>query len=299
MGSHDESGPTVRIDDAEPDPAKADRADADDLIESEAGSVRATEFRRRLGLLVPAAMGRKLVGAIAAGTLALGLVAGFLLGSGSGSEPTATVAVGTGPPPDGGYIPFVPDAGVLSEEGVIVYTTGPEFLGPDDLIIAGEQPVRAGFFGVDLASGLDGLCGNVQRPQPPLAPLPGLNSVSSISYALDGATLVERIGPDLDVLSASTLRGTVELARTCADTDYLTVRCDGIQTGIGDEYAVFTLVRSDPESGVIATSIVVLVRVGDQLVEIALTPDGGADVPDGPARALRIAEAAVVRMLTG
>lgn len=43
----------------------------------------------------------------------------------------------------------------------------------------------------------------------------------------------------------------------------------------------------------------VLVRVGGQLIEIALTPEGGTEVPDGPTPAMGIATAALARMLAG
>jgi len=120
-----------------------------------------------------------------------------------------------------------------------------------------------------------------------------------VSFLLAGASLTERIGPDLDVLAPSTLRGTVELARSCSATGGVTVRTDGIQTGIGDEYAVFSVDRVDPATGVARMSIVVLIRVGGRLIELTLSSAGSAEVPDGLARALAIAEAAVARIVVG
>lgn len=271
---------------------------SEDVIESEAGSARGTEIRRRLALLAPASMGRRVVAGIAAAALVLGLVAGFLVGSVYGPQPTATVGPQAVPQPDGGFIPFFPEDPLL-EEGVIVFTLGVEFLLPDDLLTVGETKVLQGPESQEVASGLDGLCGNATTPRPQPVPYPGLNRIASASFFLNGATLTERISPDLGVLAASTLRGTVELARTCANSEGLTVATDGLAVGIGDEYAVFYLSRLNPASGLVETSIVVLIRVGDRLIEISMTPDGSFDIPDGPGRALRIAEIAVTRMLAG
>lgn len=272
---------------------------SEDMIESEARSVRETEVRRRLGLLAPASMGRKLVAGIAAATLVLGLVAGFLVGSGYGRETTAMLGVRAVPQPDGGYIPFIPEYRVAEQEGVIVFILDAEFLLPDDLLGVGETKVLRGPESNEVASGLDGLCGNAPNPDPEPVPLPRVNAIASVSFVLDGATLTEQISPDLGVLAASTLRGTIELARSCANSDGLTVQTEGVVNGIGDEYATFSVSRLNAGSGLVETSIVVLVRVGGRLLEITLTPDGAVDVPDGLGRALRIAEVAVTRMLAG
>lgn len=275
-------------------------SDSEDMIESKPKSGHGTEMRRRLALLVPASMGRRLVAGIAAATLVLGLVAGFLVGSVYVPEQTAALGVDAVPGPDAGYIPIVPGDSVLAhEDGVIVFTTVSEFLTTDDLQDAGETPASAGAMSVDFTSGLDGLCGNEPSPGREPVPAPRVNPIATTSYRLSGATLTEHIGPDLGVLAASTLRGTVELVGSCGNGDGLTVQTDGIEAGIGDEYVVFTVVRSDRDPGVVETSVVVLVRVGGQLVEIALTPDGAGEVPDGFNRALRIAEVAVARMLAG
>jgi hypothetical protein len=272
-----------------------------DLLESEPASARVSEFRRRLELLVPAMVSRTLVAGIAAATLVLGLVAGFLVGNGTGTaDPQAAQ---TGAPPDGDYIPIVPEGSPLDEvQSVIVLSTAVGSLTNEDMASAGEvvSPTRSSALVV--TSGLAGLCGIVSTPD--VVPLPegpgvGYGVLGSVAFQLADATLAERIGPNLDVLAASTLRATVELVRSCSTSDDPTVTTEGIQAGIGDEYAVFTVGRPDAGSGVIATSIVALVRVGGQLVELTLSPEGRTEVTDGLARALRIAEVAVMRILAG
>jgi len=271
---------------------------SEDVIESEAPLARGTEIRRRLALLAPASMGRRVVAGIAAATLVLGLVAGFLVGSVYAPESTATLGLQAVPQPEGGFVGSFPED-PLFEEGVIVFTLEFEFLLPEDLLTVGETKVLQGPESQEVASGLDGLCGNASTPRPQPVPYPGLNRIASASFLLNGATLTERISPDLGVLAASTLRGTVELARTCASSEGLTVATDGLAVGIGDEYAVFSLSRLNPASGLVENSIVVLIRVADRLIEISMAPDGGFDIPDGLGRALRIAEVAVTRMLAG
>jgi len=277
----------------------------DDVIESESPSARTTELRRRFDLLVPATVGRKTLSGIGAAALVLGLAAGFLVGNNVGTEPTALTEptesgqAQEGPPPDGGYIPIIPDRAV--EEAVVVVAFGAGFLNPLDLEDIGEA-VLSSSYGLVEPSGLDGLCGVVSGPESapfPQGPSGEYTVFGSVSFVLAGASLTERIGPDLDVLAPSTLRGTVELAQSCSATGGVTVRTDGIQTGIGDEYAVFSVDRVDPATGVARTSIVVLIRVGGRLIELTLSSAGSAEVPDGLARALAIAEAAVARIVVG
>lgn len=282
-------------------PAVATNSSDEELIESAAPSARVTEIRRRFALLVPAAVGRKFVVGVAVAALILGLGAGFLIGNVSGDQRTGQTEVQEGPPPDGGYIPIIPEGSLQAEQRVIVLSTAAGSLTQEDLEGLGEAVLPQASALVP-TSGLDGVCGIVSTPE--IVPLPqgpgvGYGVLGSVAFRLVEATLRQRIGPDLDVLAASTLRGTVELAQSCPSSAGLTVRTDGVQTGTGDEYAVFLVSRTDPALGQIETSIVVLVRVGGQLVELTLSPEGGAEVPDGLARALRIADAAVTSLLAG
>ncbi|MBA3339136.1 MAG: hypothetical protein H0T54_05215 [Geodermatophilaceae bacterium] len=194
----------------------------------------------------------------------------------------------------------MPDGSPL-DEGVVVFALGNGLLNLEDLSALGERALPwRGELGV--TSGLDGLCGTVRGPA--VTPLPdgavaGASAAGAVEFILASASLSEIISADLDTLAASTLRGRVQLAQDCPSSNGLTLQTDGIINGIGDEYAVFTVERTAAVSGVVETGFVVLVRVGGRLIEVSLTPEGAADVPDGLHRALRIAEAAVGRMLAG
>lgn len=303
----------------EPESQAAEPATEPDenLIESEPPSGRATEFRRRLDLLVPASVGRKTLGALAAAALALGLLAGLLVGTDLATSGPGRTATGTGAAPEDKSTRIGPEEAV--ERLVTVYAMGAATLTIEDLAALGESATIEGGR-PPAASGLDGLCGIPSAPAPvpppgerpiPIPSPPGPESLpgsvpygvsvvydgvgpSAMAFGLGDAILTQRIGPYLDPLATSAqLRGTVEMARTCASSDGdPDVRTDGVRSGIGDEYAVFTVGRPDLGAGGFETAIVVLVRVGGQLIEISLTPDGGAEVPDGLTRALHIAEAA-------
>ena len=210
----------------------------EDLIESEPASPRSSELRRRLDILVPAAVGRNVLATVAAAVLVLGLVAGFVVGTLSGTVPTGALALQSGGAPEGGYIPIIPDDSAL--EGVVAVAFAAGLLTYQDLATAGELAM-SGSYGLADPSGLDGLCGIISRPDfSPIPPQPGVEYTvfGSASYVLAGATLTQRIGPDLDVLAASTLRGTVELAQSCSDGGDVTVRTDGIQTSADDNVLV-------------------------------------------------------------
>ncbi len=270
----------------------------EELIESEAPS--STTLRRRLERLVPPVMGRKVVGGIAAAALVLGLGTGFLVDTVFGAEPEAPRQVQESAGPPGGYIPIVPDGSRLEEDGVVVLSLSSALLTLQDLAGLGETALPGSYGSAESAES-DQLCGLSRSADP--VPFPSgagveYTVIDSVSFVLAGASLTERIGPDLDVLSASTLRARIELARNCSSTG-LTVSTEGVQTGIGDEYAVFTVERTDPASSSMQSSILVLVRVGGQLVELTLSAAGGPGLPDGLTRALRISEVAVARMLIG
>ncbi len=272
---------------------------SEDLIESDAPSSATTTLRRRLERLVPPVVGRKVVGTAAA-ALVLGLAAGLLVDNVFGSEQEAARQAQKGAGPPGGYIPIVPDGSPLEEDGVVVLSLSSALLTRQDLAGLGETALPGSYGSAESAES-DQLCGLSGSPETvPFPPGAGVEYTvfDSVSFVLAGASLTERIGPDLDVLSASTLRARIELARNCSSTG-LTVSTEGVQAGIGDEYAVFTVERTDPASSSMQSSILVLVRVGDQLVELTLSAVGGPGLPDGLTRALRIAEVAVARILNG
>lgn len=260
----------------------------DDLIESDEASPTMSRLRQRLGVLVPPRVGRRFLGGVTVTALALGLVAGYLVGQ-SPENQEADVASRSSAPGDLNNIPFVPE-GTPLDEGV-PFTLHGGLLTLEDLTALGEQPRPRGT-GLNAASGLAGLCAGAD-------PATVNGALSAVSFDLADALLRELISPDLDVLAASTLRGEVQLAQNCAASDDLTAQTEGVLDGIGDEYAAFTVRRTDPASGAVTTSYVILVRVGGQLIEVSLTPGDVTDVPDGLTRALRIAEAAVTRVRTG
>lgn len=276
-------------------------APEEDLIESVSPSKTSTELRRRVDTLFPATVGRKVLGTFVAAALVLGMVAGFLFGTSTqrGELPSAGDQAVVGA--DGGLIPVVPD-GARLEAGVLVYTLGADFLTVADLETVGEQAAGiGGAYEPDGASALVGRCGRVEAvPEtvPPLDYETGYAAFGSIAFTLVDAGLTQRISPDLDVFSASTLRGTVELARSCPTDADVTVRTEGVQTGIGDEYAVFIIGTPGATPDTIEGSISVIVRVGGQLMELTLTPTQ-SEVSDAVGRALRIAEVAVERLLAG
>lgn len=270
----------------------------EDLIESDEPSPTAHWFGRRLDQLLPARVGRRFLGAVTVTALALGLGAGYLVGAapwndgrdGAGDSSTAADS-------ELNNIPFTSEETVLSQEnGVIVYSTVGGLLTLEDLTALGELPLNSRLEG---SSGLAGLCAAEPEATPTGAD-PGTENgaAGGITFEFADGWLSELIGPDLDILAGSTLRGTVELAQTCG-TSAFTAQTDGVETGIGDEYAAFTVRDTDPASGAVSTGFVILVRVDGQLIEVFLAPTGDADLFDGLNRALRIADAAVARMLSG
>lgn len=277
-------------------------ADDEDLIESEESSPLKARFRRRAGLLIPPAVGRRVLSGTVVTALSLGLIGGFWLGHAPGDEQDSAdlASVELAPAPDGSYLPIIP-LGVPLQQSVAVLYVESGTLTVQDLAGLGENALSVAR-GLVTDSGLAGLCDVSGPPIPvtvPREPVPGtVLSFGYVAFLLPGISLTERVVPYLDELTASAqLTGMVEVARSCQSSGDLAVLTDGVAAGIGDEYAVFTVVGPDPSSTEIETKIVVLVRAGTQVIEISLAPAGRTDVPDGLARALRIAELAVTSML--
>lgn len=276
--------------------------DDEDLIESDVPSAISTGIKRRLDLVIPETVGRKVMGSTVIAALTLGLVGGFFVGKAPDQDVPNQSSIEAGPPPGGVYVPLSPEGSPL-EHSVAVRYVGAATLTIPDLAGIGEAALSVAR-GLVTDSGLDGLC-DIAGPSMP-APLPRgpvLATIPSFGYAaflLAGASLTERIVPYFDELAASAqLNGMVDVAQSCASSDGLSVRTDGVMTGIGDEYAVFNVIRPDVISGEIETSIVVLVRVGVQIIEISLSPVVRNEVTDGLARVMGIAEVAAGSILTG
>jgi len=132
---------------------------------------------------------------------------------------------------------------------------------------------------------------------------PGYNNVagpaySSIAFNVDGGRITQLVWPRTDEVQATATLQTLDLqARLCptvADSS-VTMVTDGVQTGIGDEYAVFhTRPTSSEPSALFATAV--LVRVGSDLIEVSFT--SASESPSAEARCLAAA-AAAVRVATG
>ena len=271
----------------------------EDLIESDEPSPTVHWFGRRLDQLLPARVGRRFLGAVTVTALALGLGAGYLVGAAPWNDGREGVGDSSTAADNelNNLIPLNIEEAVPSPgDGVIVYSTVGGLLTVEDLTALGELPLTSGLAG---SSGLAGLCA-AEPAATPTGADPGTENgaASGITFELADAWLSELVSPDLDVLAASTLRARVELAQSCG-TSAFTAQTEGVETGIGDEYAAFTVRDTDPASGALSTGFVILVRVDSHLIEVFLAPTGDADLFDGLNRALRIAEAAVERMLTG
>lgn len=116
----------------------------------------------------------------------------------------------------------------------------------------------------------------------------------STVFRVDDGQFTEMIWPHVDPVAASrTLHTLVFQAQLCPNVpnSQATVRASGVLNGVGDEYVLFF--REPTVSGpntFFAT--VALVRAGADLIEISFISDI-IDIPDGEARCLRVAEAAV------
>lgn len=118
-------------------------------------------------------------------------------------------------------------------------------------------------------------------------------------FRVDGGQITQLLWPRADVASASgTLHTLVLQAQQCpaVPNSEATISTGGVQSGIGDEYAVFY--RQPTRSGTdLLYATVVLVRVGADLIEVSFTSD--IDIPDAEARCLRAAAAAAQKATGG
>lgn len=125
-------------------------------------------------------------------------------------------------------------------------------------------------------------------------------SYPSTVFRVDGGKISQLIWPRADNVSASgTLQTLASQAQLCpaVPNSEATITTSGVQTGLGDEYAVFD--RSPTVSGpTVFFSTVVLVRVGADLIEVSFTSDV-IEIPDAEGRCLRAAAAAVQRATGG
>lgn len=252
----------------------------EDLIES--ARAPRTALRRAADHILqrPAA-----VAMLVAGALIVGSTAGFLVGQGnpqvlSGISISGPAALGVeqtlgslgiapfGPPGSGASLPV---------------------LSPEDLTALGEVVSRQ--FQIQSGqSSIPALCETTVGQ-------PGYsrdNRYPSTIFRVDGGKITQLIWPRANETAASgTLQTLVSQAKLCPGVPYsnATIVTAGVQTGIGDEYAVFHY-RPTISGPSVFFATVVLVRVGADLIEVSFTSDI-VERADAEARCLRAAAAAV------
>lgn len=175
----------------------------------------------------------------------------------------------------------------------------PALLSSADLSSIGEAATRE----VDVVAGrsaVPALCGrSIAQPASAAA-----ITFPARSFEIGGATMTEIIwSRRTEAEAAGILLTLVTQAQRCPAAatvreDDLTVLTSGLQPGIGARHAMFTLIG--PADGPVQdVVVVVLVQLGADLIEIALSPAEGVDAPGLDRRVQRIAEAAAARVLAG
>lgn len=175
----------------------------------------------------------------------------------------------------------------------------PALLTSADLASIGEAATRE----VDVLAGRSAvppLCGtSIGQPASAAA-----ISFPARSFEIGTATVEEIIwSRRTEAEAAGILLTLVTQAQRCPEVSSildggLAVTTTGVEPGIGAQHATFNLVgRADgPVQDVV---VVVLVQLGADLIEIALSSSDGVDAPGLDRRVERIAEAAAARVLAG
>ncbi|MDQ3714955.1 MAG: hypothetical protein M3381_02785 [Actinomycetota bacterium] len=162
-------------------------------------------------------------------------------------------------------------------------------LTPEDLAALGENVTRQ-FSVLSGQSAIPTLCATIVG-QPGYSPD---NRYPSTVFRVDGGNITQLIWSRADDASASgTLQTLASQAQVCPEVpnSEAMITTGGVQSGIGDEYAVFR--RTPTVSGpTVFFATVALVRVGADLIEVSFISDA-IDLPDAEARCLRAAVAAV------
>lgn len=167
----------------------------------------------------------------------------------------------------------------------------------EDLVALGEDVTRQ-FSVLSGRSAIPVLCAtSVGQPGSTSEPSTGYPSTV---FQVRGAEITQLIWPHPDAAMASgALRTLVSQAASCPDVPnfQLRVTTSGQRYGIGDEYAFFYRQPLEDDSPEATYAIVVLVRVGADLIEIALTSEDAAGADEG--RCYRVAEAAAGKAAGG
>lgn len=172
----------------------------------------------------------------------------------------------------------------------------PPMLEAEDLMAVGET-VNRQFSVLSTRSALPVMCGT-SLGQPGTPNHLDLRYPATV-FGVNAAQVSELIWPRADAASASaTLHTLVFQAQICPELASMqaSIATEGVRTesGLGDEYALFTLLPTVAGGLDAPFATVALVRVGADLIEIALTPNA-ANVPETQARCLQIAAAAASR----
>lgn len=173
-------------------------------------------------------------------------------------------------------------------------------LAAEDLAALGENVSRQ-FSVLAARSAIPILCAQI-RAGPPGTTYPNDQNVQypSTVFEVDSGTIAQLVRPHFDAAAASgALQTLVSRAEQCpaVPNAAATIVSGGVQSGIGDEYAVFsrTPTVSAPDELFVT---VVLVRIGPDLIELSFT-SGAVEAPDAEGRCIRTAQAAVQKILGG
>ena len=261
----------------------------DDLIESADKPPTALQHRLRHALRRPAG---------AAVLLVLGLVAGSIGGYLVGQN-NSQVLSGI----HGYSLGFGTFSGSPLADSPFDQTYGRNplpMLTSEDLAALGENVTRQ-FSVLSARSAIPVLCGtSVGQPGSTSA----AGGTPSTDFVVQGAEISELVWMHPDATAASgTLRTLVLQASQCSEIPDFGIRVttSGLRYGIGEEYAFFYReplnTVSDATLPVAMDAIVVLVRLGSDLIEIAMTTADAAGVDE--ARCYAVAEVAVRKAVGG
>lgn len=173
----------------------------------------------------------------------------------------------------------------------------PSQLDREELAALGENVSRQ-FSVLAARSAIPVLCAQIAGPADATYPNDQNVRYPSTVFEVDGGTIAQLVRPHFDAAAASgALQTLVSRAGQCpaVPNARATIVSGGVQSGIGDEYAIFSRTPTGPDE---FFATVVLVRVGPELIEMSLTSDVVA-APDAEARCIRAARAAVQKALGG
>lgn len=260
---------------------------AEDLIESAPRPKSARRRRAERFLQRPVA-----VTALVASSLIAGSIAGYVVGHSNPQVLSGIYGYSLG------WETFTADSPLGGAPYDQTYGRAPiPSLTLEDLAALGENVTRE-FSVLSGQSAIPVLCGTGLGQPGTSSDLDA--SFPSTVFRVDGGKITQLIWPQADDATASgnlqTLAFQAQQCPAVPNSD-ATIVTGGVQSGIGDEYAVFY--RKPTVSGpTVFFATVALVRVGADLIEVSFTSDI-IDLPDAEARCLRAATAAVQKAAGG